>query len=794
MAALPHELDYSRTVPPAIPSTSSVRRFVPNNGSVYNPANNNVINIPINTRGYLDTANSYLECILENKSTGDLVLDMGPSFISRIRLLSAGVVLEDISKYNRLICFLQLAQADDTKTTGSLFQNENQCLMSTMIPDICSNMQPSYKRQVQTVIPTGGITVAQLQQQTGDAVSGSSTVSSSHSDVVYGSMCMQLPTPAGTSLAETIGAAALKIRTGPQETGKVAWSGRVHAAPHHTPFPPQAAHGRFNKTGTSLLQSTWNSELAAPGCLAGSVTQASLKLESIGTADTSTEGKYHYTIPLMTGLFNATHYLPMELVNAGLDLEITLAEPREVGVTRKPFQISRAVAVNGDIHANTRTYTYTSNFAHTMGVLPQYEQTSNYEISNVAYVGHVINLDAAFDQSLRQAQAQSGSIAIHGEMWQHFGASYDASLSQVDINIPVRVKSLKAIFTLFRDQEKGSKNPLNRVAASSDGTVIRTVQCCGQTQELGRDSTGSNFVTGCSSQFGIKSYQYKVGNVSFPSEGVQCDSAGCATYQGDPLQRSGKGNGPAYCEMLRAFGRLGSIDHATAMNRLTFGQTGWVGTGPGDPCKMFCAAYSLDSFQKSVIESGINTADRALNVSLTLQRDTNPLSDGAKAAFTANVANAVTDTYHSNYSHRSQRCRKDRLMMAQGTGGRWFNESTANRLRLATNTAAFRGAPAAGEAEVVNTNFPADPHNSARFVTDAANAGMFATNLDWQSDASLAFARFGNRASNFSGEPLSFNSGSFLHTPDLKTVITDTYTCSDAFWYFNQDGSVTAAQ
>ena len=126
MAALPHELDYSRTVPPAIPSTSSVRRFVPNNGSVYNPANNNAINIPINTRGYLDTANSYLECILENKSTGDLVLDMGPSFISRIRLLSAGVVLEDISKYNRLICFLQLAQADDTKTTGSLFQNEFQ--------------------------------------------------------------------------------------------------------------------------------------------------------------------------------------------------------------------------------------------------------------------------------------------------------------------------------------------------------------------------------------------------------------------------------------------------------------------------------------------------------------------------------------------------------------------------------------------------------------------------------------------------------------------------------------------
>ena len=352
---------------------------------------------------------------------------------------------------------------------------------------------------------------------------------------------MQLPTPAGASVAEAIGAASLKIRTGPQETGKVAWSGRVHAAPHHTPFPPQAAHGRFNKTTTSsLLQSTWNSELAAPGCLAGPVTLASLKAESSGTADTSTEGKYHYTIPLMTGLFNATHYLPMELVNAGLDLEITLADPREVGVTRKPFQMSRTTNNAGDIHANTRTYTYTSNFAHTMGVLPQYEQTSSYEISNVAYVGHVINLDAAFDQSLRQAQAQSGSIAIHGEMWQHFGASYDATLSQVDINIPVRVKSLKAIFTLFRDQEKGSKNPLNRVAASSDGTAIGTVQCCGQTQELGRDSTGSNFITGCSSQFGIKSYQYKVGNVSFPSEGVQCDSVGCATYQGDPCSAAAK--------------------------------------------------------------------------------------------------------------------------------------------------------------------------------------------------------------------------------------------------------------
>ena len=110
--------------------------------------------------------------------------------------------------------------------------------------------------------------------------------------------------------------------------------------------------------------------------------------------------------------------------------------------------------------------------------------------------------------------------------------------------------------------------------------------------------------------------------------------------------------------------------------------------------------------------------------------------------------------------------------MAQGTGGRWFNESTANRLRLATNTAAFRGAAQPhGEAEPIATNFPTDPHTSDHFVADAANAGMFANNTNWQTDISLAFARFGNRQSNFSGEPLSFNSGSFLHTPDLKTVM-----------------------
>ena len=132
--AAPMELDYSRVTPAAIASSSSESHFVPNNGAVFTHETAQIINIPINTSGYLDTSNSYLTAEFANKADGSCVLDFGPSWISRLRILSAGVVLEDIMHYNRLCAYLQMAQTNDFTSSQSILMNTPATLQATLLP------------------------------------------------------------------------------------------------------------------------------------------------------------------------------------------------------------------------------------------------------------------------------------------------------------------------------------------------------------------------------------------------------------------------------------------------------------------------------------------------------------------------------------------------------------------------------------------------------------------------------------------------------------------------------------
>ena len=153
--AAPTELDYSRVTPAAITSSSSESHFIPNNGAIFSHTNSQIVNIPINTSGYLDTSNSYLMATFTNTATGSCALDIGPSWISRLRILSAGVVLEDIMHYNRLCAFLQLSQSDDSRSSGSIFMNQVSTLQSTLLPNYGPQIADGITDQAASTDPTG---------------------------------------------------------------------------------------------------------------------------------------------------------------------------------------------------------------------------------------------------------------------------------------------------------------------------------------------------------------------------------------------------------------------------------------------------------------------------------------------------------------------------------------------------------------------------------------------------------------------------------------------------------------
>jgi hypothetical protein len=466
----PKELNYSDTVPLAIPSSSNRREFTPNNGQVFTPNNANVIRIDINSDNYLDTAHSYLQATLTNLTPSAanggavnlnyLATDVGPSWIQSIRIESGGVTLEHITAYNKLYAFLQLSQSSIVK---------NATEYAVMMND-----------------------------------SGASSA--------------EIPYGYNTSLA---------------------WQGGVIQEPHYN----------MNKYDQTTPSSTIKHNAS-----------------------------YTYTIPLMSALFNSAKYLPLILVNAGLTIEITIAPGHEVGVCGDNIKPSDLDPFDTQLN---KYYAV------------------DYSITEVKYVAHLIDLDRSFNQVLRDNMSSAGAITLHGTVWRHFQSTFSGTQINPTINIPARMKSIKSIFSVFRDQ------------SLVDGT-----------------GKPSKFTTGVSTQSRISGWQYKVGSVSYPQAPVKISSEGAlkAWYHttGTPALTDTAvpptGIGPTYCEFLKAFGALGTTETHTCLGPNTYGCTGELNPRPGELVKMFVIGYDVESFSKTVIESGIDTASRALPISLELSR------------------------------------------------------------------------------------------------------------------------------------------------------------------------------
>ena len=137
----PPQLNYDNILPLAIESRSNRREFLPVNGQTFSNSNGaTIIRIDVNADSMLDASHSYLEAVITNDqavgSDNGLALNpFTPSFIQRLRIECAGVVLEDINEYSRLYSMLALNQCPE----GYLSKNfVNQGLYQK---EHCANLQ-----------------------------------------------------------------------------------------------------------------------------------------------------------------------------------------------------------------------------------------------------------------------------------------------------------------------------------------------------------------------------------------------------------------------------------------------------------------------------------------------------------------------------------------------------------------------------------------------------------------------------------------------------------------------------
>lgn len=274
---------------------------------------------------------------------------------------------------------------------------------------------------------------------------------------------------------------------------------------------------------------------------------------SAGSTLTTRVGRYATTeifkqqYKLVSGLLDNDKYLPLVLMNAGITIEIELASAAECMVQ--------------NVGANA----------------------PSYQISNVRYVAHLIDLERSFYDRLRMVQQQSGGVLqIAGQSFRSFRTTIDASTNQAN-NCPARVRSIKSFFFCAKRAPS-----LNEFGLSGSGNLLLT------------------------------QFQLAIGATRYPPTANECNSA---------TNKVG-----AYTELVKAFGKVGSTVH----NDLLMGSNYMASTGADADCALrganvrFCPyGIDLEAFRHE-IENGIDTSSRALPITLHTQHSADPR--GADAA------------------------------------------------------------------------------------------------------------------------------------------------------------------
>ena len=222
-----------------------------------------------------------------------------------------------------------------------------------------------------------------------------------------------------------------------------------------------------------------------------------------------------------------------------------------------------------------------------------------YTISNVRYIANLIEVGGDVAQQLRMVQEASGGVlTLAGQTYSHFSGNLVAgNAGDQVVNVPARVKSMKSLF--FVSQGDGGIEQADRYGCSFGGNCL------------------------------MNTYQLKVGSVVYPPTPVRCGFTSAAGNNGQ--NGAGATKSEPLFELAKAWGNVGSNK---GMGQLS------VGTlyAQEDTIPQSDGFYSfspfgidLEAFQRVAIESGVNTADRSLPLSLILNTGAMSSAQGVDA-------------------------------------------------------------------------------------------------------------------------------------------------------------------
>jgi hypothetical protein len=212
---------------------------------------------------------------------------------------------------------------------------------------------------------------------------------------------------------------------------------------------------------------------------------------------------------------------------------------------------------------------------------------AGYTIDQVRYLAQLVEVGPEVDAQLRMVQEVSGGrLVLNGVDYTHFAGTITAQAQgQNVINVPARRKSMKSLFFVGASQTYGA----------------------GQ-HALANLSFGGNF--------NAKSFQMKIGSVLHPATPIDANLDNPAGNRAEVLS-----------ELAKCWGTLSSVNGVGVLSAANYATTDCdiagmaqdVGAGAATQSLRFAPfGIDLEAFQRTAIESGVNTADRSLPISLII--------------------------------------------------------------------------------------------------------------------------------------------------------------------------------
>ena len=377
----PKSVLYGDQLPLGLEAKAQKKLFFPTTGDLYSPSSNKTIRIDVNYDGMLDTQQSFLQMKLKNKSGRTASFDIGQPVIKKLTISSGGVVLEEISDYNTLYGGILLPSQAGDQTLSMESMNRTGI-----------NFEAAITTPSAAQIDAAGVAGRPGAVQDGDMGTGIGNTSMGNESANIRAAILEAVNNLGrTRLAAADGSGAL-------HDGLTSYNGNFGGGTTRNQLFYSAA------AGAAATAADFNGNLAD-----------------------NQEVTINYK--LVSGLLDNDKYLPLVLMNAGITIEIELADALEC----------MCEGTNaGD---------------------------PNYEVNAVRYIGHTIDLQRDFYDRLRMVQQGSGGVLqIVGQSFRAYRGQMPAGTDGIiEINCPARVRSIKSFFFGFK-KSGNARNEFNVAA------------------------------------------------------------------------------------------------------------------------------------------------------------------------------------------------------------------------------------------------------------------------------------------------------------------------------------------